>query len=305
MEVLRVNTVKCQFEIDAVRPTDVEMIKFAINQKLTVVDIHSMHIDKIERCIVIKLNTNEQIQTFLMREERAFIYDSGTMARLRISEVTDIKYVRIFNLPMEMSESDIVDMLKQYGTVKKIVNEKYSAAFGLPVFSTVRGAYMDLRKEIPNILAIRNWRCRIHYAGQKLKCYLCNMEGHVRNDCTQTNQQHNSATISYSDAVINPAPKNPIVPTVNTETEIINENTDPIPMCSDQSKSNVARVNNTANNANKVTDGKNKTISNLSLFTDEEMNNPDIVRDPILFKSNEQLNKVTENIPKRQRKGSK
>ncbi|XP_062707909.1 uncharacterized protein LOC134288139 [Aedes albopictus] len=84
--------------------------------------------------------------------------------RLRL---TRGRYVRIFDLPPEIEDADLVLMLQKYGKVQSTVRERFPAEFQLNMFTGVRGVYMDIESAIPDVLYFRNRKGRIFYHGMK------------------------------------------------------------------------------------------------------------------------------------------
>lgn len=298
--VSRKNTVKCQFDEGNEKPTDLEMIRFAIKENLRAEDVESMNIDKGERAIFIKFKTREQCDAFLVKSERrVFVYDSGMMTKIAIQEATDVKYVRVFNLPMEIDDNDIAQELQEYGTIKKVVKEKYSESTGFPVCSTVRGVHIELKKEIPNIITVRRWRARVHYHGQKMKCYFCLSENHKQEQCEQRRGTNTNTVSSYSDAVLASSKavtyeQHATASTSHVTADIANQH----------------EIDMEMDTATPKPDHERKTANSEFpyLFTEDEMQDPSIVKiDPIHAKLKESKDKLKnlQGDPKRARKSSK
>lgn len=118
------------------------------------------------------------------REQLNFHYADGKIVVVRMSPAGgNVQYVKIYDLPPEVPDSDLALVLGKYGEVKRVVREKFPADLGLDMYTGVRGVYMDVRKEIPNSLHFRNRKGNIFYQGNKNLCFLCKMEGHRMNSC--------------------------------------------------------------------------------------------------------------------------
>lgn len=117
-----------------------------------------------------------------------------------------IRYVRIFDLPPELSDLDVSLILGKYGTVKRMVREKFPAELELDLFTGVRGVYMDIKKEIPASLYFLHRRGRIYYDGLKQRCYLCKQEGHLKAICPQ-NAARRETDVKTEDQVLRPRPE--------------------------------------------------------------------------------------------------
>lgn len=201
--VERKNTVKCQFEVGNVKPTDVEMLKFVMRHGLTEDEIYSCNMDTMERCIYVKFNQCEQMEEYLRRVNGSatFVYENGLIVKLKVTEATAVKYVRVFNLPMEIEDREIAAAFSEFGEVVNVVKEKYIIpGITLQVYSTVRGVYIHMQKETPSQLRIRNCRARCYYFGQRERCFLCNSTEHRKSECRSMRPADAVRnTISYSD----------------------------------------------------------------------------------------------------------
>lgn len=93
------------------------------------------------------------------------------------------RYVRVFDLPPEVSDVDLVTVMQRYGKIKRTVRERFPADFHLDLFTGVRGVYMNVEKEIPDVLYFRNRTGRVYYDGIKAKCFRCKSELHFKKDC--------------------------------------------------------------------------------------------------------------------------
>ncbi|XP_062559694.1 uncharacterized protein LOC134224391 [Armigeres subalbatus] len=66
------------------------------------------------------------------REPRKFCYSSGKTVEVRmIIAGSNIRYVRVFDLPPEIPDEDLSSVLGQYGTVEYSVREKFPVDLGL------------------------------------------------------------------------------------------------------------------------------------------------------------------------------
>lgn len=195
-EQLRKNTVKVVFNVNDSKPKDIDMINFALNLGLTTDDIRVLYQDQFERCIYIKFS-GEDIYTGFLRKhenlEHEFKYESGHISKVKIIPATGkLKYVRVFNLPPEIDDKDVVNFFKVYGKVLAFRNEKYGVDFKLPVLSGVRGLSMELEKEIPQYLFFKynqhSIKIKVYYEGIREKCYKCGLFTHKIADCPLLNE---------------------------------------------------------------------------------------------------------------------
>lgn len=194
----RKNTIRVQFKEEDMKPTNEEMFRFAATCNLTPTNVHTMAQDTFEKCIFIKFHNEELFKEFLENyNEVTFQYSNGSKTTVNITPAGgQIKYVRIFNLPSDIDETEIATELKKFGKISAQKKERYASNTGWPIFSGVRGLYMDVERDIPQILNIMNFRCRVYYDGQKDKCFKCGSMDHLKALCP-------NAGISYSQSVKN------------------------------------------------------------------------------------------------------
>lgn len=182
---IRKNTVQCVFQsTTAVKPKESEMINFAIDLGLSPNDVHTLYQDPIKKSIYIKFNSSEICDNFASANKIGkFKYDNGIMSEITFSKISGImKYVRIFNSPPDISDFAIQNVLENYGKIVSLRREKYGNAT-FPVFTGVRGVYIEIRKEIPQFLYINHFKVRTYYDGQTEKCFKCGSESHKKIDC--------------------------------------------------------------------------------------------------------------------------
>lgn len=183
---VRVNTLKVAFERGSKEPTDGEMFQFCREQRFKPEEIYSVHKDKELGAIMIKLKTEDLMRATIqaMQPVLSFNYSDGTTSEVTITEADNsFKYVRIFNLPPEIDDKEIHQALSHYGTIRQQVRERYHQDTGFPVFSTVRGLYMEISKELPPQIRIRHFQARIYYDGLVNKCFICRSPDHVKQNC--------------------------------------------------------------------------------------------------------------------------
>lgn len=183
---VRVNTLKVTFKRGSKEPTDAEMFQFCREQRFKPEDIYSVHKDKELGAIMIKLKNESLMRAAIqaIQPVLSFNYSDGTTTEVTISEADNsFKYVRVFNLPPEIDDKEIHQALSPYGTIRQQVRERYHQDTGFPVFSTVRGLYMEINKEIPPQVRIRHFQARIYYDGLVNKCFICRSPDHVKQNC--------------------------------------------------------------------------------------------------------------------------
>ena len=88
-------------------------------------------------------------------------------------------YVR--DCPSEVSDASVRELLAPYGVVRKVVQVPHNK---FPKISTgTRKVTMSVTKEIPSILRVAGFDCRVWYAGQPSVCPICRKPGHRVKQC--------------------------------------------------------------------------------------------------------------------------
>ncbi|XP_062705371.1 uncharacterized protein LOC134287501 [Aedes albopictus] len=139
-----------------------------------------------------------------------FSYSSGKTIDVIMSRAgSNVRYVRIFDIPPEVSDEDLSLVLGKYGKIESVIREKLPPNLGLDhMFNGVRGLHIDVESDIPPTVQILQWKGKVFYEDLKNKCFLCQQEGHRRNSCPQRQTRNQKAkgvetvSSSYANAVI-------------------------------------------------------------------------------------------------------
>lgn len=213
------NTLVFQFPDGAPGPTVVEIGRFVKGFDADKADMEAGYKISDERVVCIKFKSERAMKEALLHnpEVHTFHYSNGKSVEVRMSVAGGcIRYVRIFDLPPEISDVDVSLVLGRYGNVKRMIREKFPAELELELITGVRGVYMDIKKEIPAALHFSNRRGRIYYEGLRQKCFLCKQEGHLKAKCPQNNAHLGSRNEDY---VENPESKQDAENVKNTVAE--------------------------------------------------------------------------------------
>ncbi|KAL1403215.1 hypothetical protein pipiens_005765 [Culex pipiens pipiens] len=195
------NTVGFDFGRDGVMPTLKEAITFLVQVlKIKDTEVHSVYLDISDKTFFVKFTDEMTLKetTQRLRQTETFKYADGREVQVHVA-VADgfFRYVRLFNLPPEVTDAEIAKALAKFGTVRQLVREKLPLELGFNAFSGTRGAHMEVKTEIPPALYIGHYKCRIFYEGLRNRCFTCKQEGHtckqeghVKADCPQKASAH-------------------------------------------------------------------------------------------------------------------
>lgn len=196
MESTKKNTLVFEFPKDAMGPSLFEMSRFGkkLTADRTMMDTCYRNAD--EKSIYIRFKTAEAFNDAVLYngEIHTFEYNDGSTVQVKMAVAGGMyKYVRIFNLPPEVSDDDIGRVLARYGKIRKQVREKFPPECEFDVYSGIRGVYMDIQKPIPASLFIRNSKARIYYEGFKNRCFHCKADDHLKVNCPQLQEGQKGA----------------------------------------------------------------------------------------------------------------
>ncbi|XP_062698983.1 uncharacterized protein LOC134284257 [Aedes albopictus] len=187
MSGMFINTVEFRFSVDSPRPSWTDIVEFVkqLDGDLTLVE--SVYNMTESRSICIKFASEAAMLECLRKnpDPRKIVYANGNSVEVCIMAAgRNVHYVRVFDIPPEVSDDDLVTVFNQYGKVKRTVREKFPTGLGLNhVHTGVRGVYIDIDKEIPPLIEVNKQRGKVFYDGLKDKCFFCHSVGHRRNAC--------------------------------------------------------------------------------------------------------------------------
>lgn len=229
---VRKNTMKLCFEAGTRNPAHLEVLKFIVDSlKLSAADLHSVYKDENDGNFYLKFMDEVIFARFVneLDEHYRFRHNDGAESFVQLVPASRIfRYVRIFNLPPEIEDQAIASALRQYGTIRQHVRERYPLDYKFSVFSGVRGVHMEVSKEIPANLFVGHFRARIYYDGLKNRCFHCKEEGHLKSSCpklaTGSSGSGGSRTYSSVTARGTPAPSPVLlVPEFRPEMQVLNK----------------------------------------------------------------------------------
>lgn len=207
---LKTNSLKIRFAGNCREPTEPEIFDFMRGKmKLKADHLLSMYKDKLDASVIVKFKNEEEFKATLARlpGTMEFAYNKYESTQVRLSPANAVvKYVRLFNLPPEVDDREIGTALSKYGRIQRLIREKYGEETGFPIWTSVRGAYIELKEgtEIPASLHVRNIRARVFYEGLVNKCFLCGATDHIKAECPErktVNTRLDASRGSYSAAV--------------------------------------------------------------------------------------------------------
>lgn len=189
MADLKANSLRVRFDRGSAEPSDADIFSFMKEKmKLRCDDLLSMYKDKTSMSVIIKFKSEDDLVRALERLPGSmdFVYDKYRSCKVQLSAANAVvRYIRMFNLPPEVEDKEIWNVMSKYGKIQRMVREKYGVETGFPIWTSVRGVYMELKdgEEIPGIVSVRNIQARVYYQGLLNKCFQCGSVEHIKVDC--------------------------------------------------------------------------------------------------------------------------
>lgn len=197
-----VNTVQFRFPPASPRPSWSEIANFVKQLEEDLLLIETAYRTAHDRSLFVKFVSREAMIGSLKKnaEPRRFLYTNGTAVEVRMSIAgSTLRYVRVFDLPPEVSDEKLSLAMSEYGKVERLVREKFPADLGLGhMYTGVRGVYIELNKEIPPAIEVGKRRGYVFYDGLKDTCFLCHAVGHRKNSCPQRQPRKQQQPGSYA-----------------------------------------------------------------------------------------------------------
>jgi hypothetical protein len=145
--------------------------------RLQETDVRVIQIDGPRRRVYIKFVNNERMMEVLqpLQGQLAYHHKNGERSIVHVEIAgMGVRSVRIANLPPEIPDRVLRDVLSRYGEVKRITDEQWSRVYRYPVSNHVRVVEVGLQKHIPSQITIVGHRILISYEGQPITSYGCN-----------------------------------------------------------------------------------------------------------------------------------
>ena len=135
----------------------------------------------------VKLHSEEKFKTIVSKDSYQFDHGDGAMSTVKIADAGGMgtRVLRVFRLPVEVSNEHVVTALAQYGTVVDCYYERWSNYEFKGAMNGIRGVKMNLKKDVPSYMKICGVEVLILYDGQPKTCRTCHQQGHLYFDCQE------------------------------------------------------------------------------------------------------------------------
>jgi len=146
----RQTTTVCIFDPKSPRITAYHIHEW-IHEKLKLLEdeVRMIQIDGPRRRVYIKLNNEVRLQAVLhtTQGQLDYIHENGELSIVYIERAgMGVRHVRVANLPPELQDSILRDVISRHGEVRAITEEQGSRRYRYPVHNGIKIVEMDLKK---------------------------------------------------------------------------------------------------------------------------------------------------------------
>lgn len=211
-KISRINTLKACFSKEQQRPTAVEIHRW-IEETMQVKESELLTLQLVgkQNSVFMKFVDTVTYEKYLRQHagtSTVTLLNGETTTVIITPGDVDLVTVRVLNLPPEVPNDRICNVLKNYGTVQSVVNEKWATRYRYTVDTGIRIVQMHVANHIPSNLIIANFEAYITYVGQEQQCFLCGDTSHIRINCPQRVRQSENvksrARLLFSDLLRTP-----------------------------------------------------------------------------------------------------
>ncbi|KAJ4430571.1 hypothetical protein ANN_19159 [Periplaneta americana] len=158
---IRTNTIQVMFNKEDPRLSAVEIHTW-LDEKIKVreSDIQTLQLVAKQYAVYIKFKSAVLYEQYLQKhsDESNFELMNGTTVSVSIGPAEqDYVAVRVMNVPPEISNEWMKNVLTNYGKIHSIENERWSSRHGFQVETGIRIVKMSMDKHIPVTLLIANY----------------------------------------------------------------------------------------------------------------------------------------------------
>lgn len=199
------NTVQFAFPPGTPRPSWDEIARFLKHLDSDAKDMDTVYKIGANKSLCIKYKSEAAMRDALRRHPDAikFHFTNGKTVEVRmLTAGKKIHYVRVFDIPPEVTDEELALVIGKFGRIERMVREKFPANLGMDhLYTGVRGVFMEMENDIPPAMDVFKWKAKLYYDGLKEKCFLCQCEGHQRSSCPTKKPVENRKHTSYAGVV--------------------------------------------------------------------------------------------------------
>lgn len=185
------NSIRIKYPPWSAKPSETEIVRFLVKHEVTGDDVTAVYPDIRAKCFYVRFASSEKAREFTDKTavDSVFEYSNKVTTNVVVCDANeDVKYIRIFEVAPEITDDEIRDSLKDYGTIKHIVWEKSRPLPGFEIYNGVRGVQLLMQQEVPDLIDIGGEKKRVYYQGMTERCFRCNQAGHKRFECPKAPQ---------------------------------------------------------------------------------------------------------------------
>lgn len=119
-------------------------------------------------------------------DDKHDIESDGKLYRLRLKMEDGAVEVKLYDLPIDITDAQIAEFLRDYGEVLSIYEQMWGENYRFGGYPTgVRSAKMVVKRNIPSYVTIDGETTNVSFFGQQLTCRHCIESAHSGISCIQ------------------------------------------------------------------------------------------------------------------------
>lgn len=167
------------------RPSNLELFKWLQSVlKVQVGELRSVEPEHGSRRYHLKFKAGGRVEELVKLGVLSIEYASVVRKVSLSSSGLGLKFVKVKNVPIEVSNADVRLLLSSYGEIDQVSEDKYSKGSVFEgLYNGTRIVKMIVAENIPNVRKIGGVQVYIEYSGQKPLCFICASGDHLVAGC--------------------------------------------------------------------------------------------------------------------------
>ena len=153
---------------------------------IPIFDVYGVqHIGKSKIIVKLEDNATELFEKIIKDYEGCVFSLEKRDVSIQIVNLSSTKtVVTIKNVPFEVTNAMLMNILSEYGEVNNIRHQVYTSGWLNGKNNGNRTALMQLKKPIPSLIYFKRFTLLVFYRGQERTCHKCGKAGHMAVDCS-------------------------------------------------------------------------------------------------------------------------
>lgn len=186
--VRRVNSIVFRSKCNFVFRKHEEVVSF-LKQNLKRSEIEGIYFDENLKNFVVKLTDNSAYDNCVGNVYQYKQSNGSTLELVAVKANDFVHCVKLFNVPYEVSNDMVVQVIGKYGNIQEIYNDTVGEGkWKIP--NGNRTVYMEVNGKLPVSLDIAGLKVKVFSTSFTKICFLCGGNDHLINGCRKERSHH-------------------------------------------------------------------------------------------------------------------